>query len=182
MSPRQTITITSLSAALAALAAGCGSGSPTAGNPHANSPVQAAYAFSRCMRQHGVANFPDPKVSVTPGQTRIAQMAPQGVVNSPAFKTAQRACSHLQPGPGSGDSRHQGPGKQALLAFASCLRAHGLTDFPDPNTQGQITSQMIGAAGIDLHQPAVLTAARNCVGATHGAITMAMVQRAINHH
>jgi hypothetical protein len=136
------------------------------------------------MRAHGVTNFPDPKVSVTPTQTRIAQVAPQSVVKSPAFKSANKACARLQPGPGGpgGGSGHNGPGKQVLLAFASCLRAHGLTTFPDPNPQGQITGEMITAAGIDLHAPAVLTVAKGCIGVTHGAITLAMVERAINHH
>jgi hypothetical protein len=68
------------------------------------------------------------------------------------------------------------------LAFASCLRAHGLTTFPDPNPQGQITGEMITAAGIDLHAPGVLTVAKGCIGVTHGAITLAMVERAINRH
>jgi hypothetical protein len=66
------------------------------------------------------------------------------------------------------------------LAFARCLRRHGLARFPDPNSQGQITRQMISAAGIDLHQPAVLSAAKACVGVTHGVITQADVDRAIN--
>jgi hypothetical protein len=40
---------------------------------------------------------------------------------------------------------------------------------------------MISAAGIDLHQPAVLTAAKACVGVTRGAITMAQIEAAIAH-
>lgn len=182
MSTRQRSTVTSLTAAVAALAAGCGSQGPTSSTHAPSSPIQAAYAFSRCMRQHGVTNFPDPKVSVTPGQTQIAQVAPKSLAASPAFNGAQRACAHLQPGPGSAESSHHGPGRLALLAFARCLRAQGLTSFPDPNAQGQITGDMITASGIDLHAPGVLTAAEHCVGVTHGAITMAMVQRAIYHH
>lgn len=177
--------MTALTVAVGALAAGCGSNSPPAATQGASQgPAAQAYAFSRCMRDHGVPNFPDPKVSVTPTQTRIAQVAPQSLVASPAFKGAQKACAPLQPGPGGpgGGSSHGGPGKQVLLAFARCLRAHGLTNFPDPNSQGQITGQMITAAGIDLHAPAILTIARSCVGVTHGAITMAMVARAISHH
>jgi hypothetical protein len=135
------------------------------------------------MRAHGVTNFPDPKVSATATQTRITQVAPRSLVKSPAFKSANKACAALAPGPGGGGSSgHGGPGKQALLAFARCLRAHGLTTFPDPNAQGQITSEMITAAGIDLHAPGILTAARGCIGVTHGAITLAMVVGAINHH
>jgi len=38
---------------------------------------------------------------------------------------------------------------------------------------------MIDAAGINLHQPAALTAARACIGVTHGLINGAMVEHAI---
>jgi hypothetical protein len=60
------------------------------------------------------------------------------------------------------------------------LRSHGISDFPDPNVQGQLTLQMIRAAGVDLHAPSLLSAAKACVGVTHGAITIAAVVRAIN--
>jgi hypothetical protein len=135
------------------------------------------------MRRHGVSNFPDPVVSTNGAQTSIQQVAPQGVVDSPAFKSAQKACASLQPGPGNGgSSTHQGPGKAVLLAFARCLRAHGLPSFPDPNAQGQITSEMISAAGVDLHAPGLLTTAKGCLGVTHGALTMAQLVAAVNHH
>jgi hypothetical protein len=40
--------------------------------------------------------------------------------------------------------------------------------------------EMIDAAGIDLHAPDVLPAARACVGVTHGQVTMADVEQALN--
>jgi len=52
--------------------------------------------FSRCMRSHGVADFPDPN-----GQGGIAITGgPSGDLdpNSPQFQSAQRACQHLLPG------------------------------------------------------------------------------------
>ncbi len=67
-----------------------------------------------------------------------------------------------------------------MLAFARCLRAHGLTNFPDPTSQGQLNPAMIQSAGVDLHAANVLPAARACVGVTNGTITMADVYRAIN--
>ncbi|MGZ4286692.1 MAG: hypothetical protein ACXVW5_21050 [Solirubrobacteraceae bacterium] len=50
------------------------------------------------------------------------------------------------PAPGNGGARDQGPHKQVLLAFAHCLRAHGVNGFPDPNANGQLTTEMISAA------------------------------------
>jgi hypothetical protein len=68
---------------------------------------QGALKMARCMRTHGVPNFPDPKVSVGPGGRGIemsigAQAAAGGPGRlgpaSPAFQKAQKTCG----GPGSG--------------------------------------------------------------------------------
>jgi hypothetical protein len=70
-------------------------------------PAQAAQApakalkFARCMRSHGVPNFPDPKVSGGNFQVQL----PSGVSqNSPQFQKAIRACQSLSPLPGGGGS------------------------------------------------------------------------------
>ena len=68
----------------------------------------------------------------------------------------------------------------ALVAFARCLRTHGFPRFPDPDAQGHLSLQMVTAAGIDIHTPALLTAGRACASVTHGQITPAQVARAIN--
>lgn len=39
---------------------------------------------------------------------------------------------------------------------------------------------MVTAAGVDLHAPAILTAAKACVAVTRGAVTVADVERAVN--
>jgi len=134
------------------------------------------------MRDHGVTNFPDPQVTTTPGGGggSIRQAAPAGAGRSPKFQAAQHACQGILPAPGSGGSGNQGPSKQVFLAFARCLRSHGVSDFPDPNAQGQLTLQMIDAAGVDLKAPSFLTAGKACVGVTHGQITLAMLVQAID--
>jgi len=38
---------------------------------------------------------------------------------------------------------------------------------------------MVNAAGIDLHAPTVLTAAKSCLGTSDGTITTADLQRAL---
>jgi hypothetical protein len=173
-------------AAAAVLAAGCGSSSPktsSAADPP-QSIATAAYKYSACMRDHGVPDFPDPRVSSSGGQVSVRQMVPASAGQSPQFKTAQKSCQSIMPGANINPTQvaaHQQAHKQVLLAFVRCLRAHGLPDFPDPNSQGQLTTQMISAAGIDLHQPAVLTAGKACVGVTRGAITVAQVEAAVAH-
>lgn len=171
-------------AALGLLASGCGSSSPhsSATNTKPQGPVAQAFAYARCMRAHGVASFPDPKVSTSAGGKSVAIRAVGA--NTPQFSAAQSACKGLLPGPAvaNGSPAQQQAQTRALLAFARCLRTHGVPHFPDPDSHGQLTMQMLSAAGVDLHAPQVVPAARACVGVTHGAITMAQVQQAINHH
>jgi hypothetical protein len=64
-----------------------------------------------------------------------------------------------------------------VLAFARCLRSHGFPNFPDPNSSGQVTHQMLAQAGINLQQPAITQTADACVGVTHGILTRAGVAR-----
>jgi hypothetical protein len=184
---RRAVVVTLVALGLALLAAACGSQSPTsstagvsgASGAAAGGPAAQAFAFARCMRTHGIPNFPEPVVSTSNGATSIKMVAPANLAKPSVIQAAQGACAKYAPSPGNGRSSG-GPGKAAFLAFARCLRSHGLTNFPDPNQQGQITIEMINAAGINLHAPNVLPAAKACVGATHGAITGADVERAIN--
>jgi hypothetical protein len=67
-----------------------------------------------------------------------------------------------------------------MLAFARCVRGHGFPNFPDPARSGQLTPEMVTAAGINLHQPAVLKAGLACTSVTHGLLTRAAVERAVN--
>jgi hypothetical protein len=101
----------------------------------------SALAFSRCMRAHGVPDFPDPKgngqiaISGSPG----SDLGP----NSPQMKTATEACKSLMPGPGTPAEQHQA--LAGALKFAQCMRAHGAA-VPDPKPQsGPQTSSQSGS-------------------------------------
>jgi hypothetical protein len=169
---------------LALLAAGCGS-SPHTGSASQSPPdlVTAAFKYASCMRDHGATNFPDPQVTPGPaGQTAIRQVV--SPARLPHFKAAQKACAAIMPGQSNANptqhAAQQHAREQDLLAFAKCLRSHGVTNFPDPTSQGRLTLEMVNAAGVDLHAPVVLTAAKACLGAARGAITGADVERAVN--
>jgi hypothetical protein len=169
---------------LGALAAGCGSKSPStttgqAAQGGSNPDVTAAYAYARCMRTHGVPSFADPKVHISGNHGSVAFAVNPSETGSPKFKTAQKACNSILPAPGSTQPEDQAH-KQVLLAFARCLRAHGLQDFPDPDVQGNLRLQTVIAAGIDIHSQAFLHATQACVGVTHGEITMAQIRAGIN--
>jgi hypothetical protein len=50
------------------------------------------------------------------------------------------ACSSpASPGPGAGPAH--GSNEQRALACSRCMRAHGITDFPDPDSQGNRTEK-----------------------------------------
>jgi hypothetical protein len=176
------------SASVALLVAGCGGNAPSsttsAGGPSSRTLDADAYKFSRCMRQHGVSNFPDPRVINQPGHSGVGIEVTPALTSSPQFKTAQNACQGLMPGPGPGNDGRS-PQQLAthikgLRDFATCMRSHRVSTFPDPNTQGQITPTMMSAAGINLHAPAVAAAATACVPSSDGQVNAAAVAQAVH--
>jgi hypothetical protein len=57
--------------------------------------------FARCMRSHGVPNFPDPKTTTTsPSGNAVVNLSGAGLnFQSPAFKAAASACGGGPKGP-----------------------------------------------------------------------------------
>lgn len=169
--------------AAAAVIAACGSSSPTphsSGAATTSATFSGAVAYARCMRSHGVAGFPDPSSSGANSKQGIVR-ALQQAGNSRA-QAAQTACMHINagsPGTGGGSGAPTQARTAAFLAFARCIRRHGLANFPDPSPSGELTQQMVTDAGINMQQPAVVQAADACVGVTHGLITKAIVARFI---
>jgi hypothetical protein len=112
-----------------------------------------ALAFSRCMRAHGVTNFPDP--SRGPGGGIALQV--QGNPNSPTFKSAQSACRSLLPNHGAAPALTPQQRQQAL-AFSRCVRAHGVPNFPDPDFSGG----GVRVQGQDKNDPRLQAAVNAC--------------------
>ncbi|HUA43971.1 MAG TPA: hypothetical protein VMA77_02010 [Solirubrobacteraceae bacterium] len=179
-------------ATVSLLAAGCGSSrsstssvSAGSGGPPTQAQIQQENAdlvrFADCMRSHGVSNFPDP---TNPRAFKQA-MNPNDQA-SPAFGSAVTTCQHLLPNGGQRTQGQSAPPSQAQiaaeLAFARCIRSHGFPRFPDPNSSGDLSHEMLAAAGINLQQPAVVQAADACVGVAHGFITRADVARFVAGH
>jgi hypothetical protein len=131
----------------ALLAAGCGtshsSGVPTVSTnsdgvqrlrPASESDAANALNASRCMRSHGVPNFPDPILG-----GHFGFMAGSGIdPDSPTFKAAYSYCGrrylHLHPPSPAEMAR----GNAAAVKFSACMRSHGASDFPDPDGEGAI--------------------------------------------
>ena len=116
-------------AGIALLAAACtgGGGSPAAGS----SAFQEALAYAKCMRSHGLPQFPAPDAQgniphayISPGDQALAQKA-------------DAACGSLLPAQGPGLSAMQLQALQqqhlkSAVKAARCMRAHGIEGYPDP--------------------------------------------------
>jgi hypothetical protein len=155
--------------AVAACGGSSGSGASSAGASH----HQSFLNFSKCMRSHGVPDFPDPQagggIEITPAD---------GITpGSPAMRSAQGSCGHLLPGGGPGNVKPSAHAEQQLLAVAKCMRGHGFQNFPDPTTSppaqpaggapGVVLGMggvflNLGAAGVDPSSPAFQRAASAC--------------------
>jgi hypothetical protein len=118
-----------VAAALVAVAAAACSGGPS--SSVASGPADSgALAYARCMRTHGISDFPDPNA-------QGGFSAPNGMnPNTPQYAAANNDCKSLT---GSSTPPPYNPATvAALLKYAECMRAHGISDFPDPNAQGHL--------------------------------------------
>jgi hypothetical protein len=108
----------------------CGStGQPSGTATGAANPTSGgsdpALQFARCVRSHGVPNFPDPKSG---GGIQI----PDNInPESPSFRSARQACKQFLPdrAPPRGTSAQD---RAAALNLSLCMRKHGVPQFPDP--------------------------------------------------
>jgi hypothetical protein len=72
----------------------------TASGPQQAQQLARTLDFSRCMRSHGVPNFPDPKVTAGTNGNRVADLRGAGLnFSSPAFQAAAKACGGGPKGP-----------------------------------------------------------------------------------
>jgi hypothetical protein len=157
--PRRAACTAAALVAAAVLIAGCGGGGPTTGGVaslgsntsssrsttgsagasegHEASPASQAVAYTACMHQHGVPNFPEPQVSEHGGSVSIKMAVPASLGGNPKFKTASAACRKLLPGGGPGQQAALTPAQQEqYLKAAACIRSHGVPSFPDPTFSG----------------------------------------------
>ena len=137
---------------LAALAAGCGGGGHSPASSASSSRLLAQFfAYSRCMRSHGVSNYPDPTTSGGIG----INLPHSFNTNSPAYLAARQACNALAP---VGHPTTGSPDKIAAeVKVARCMRSHGDPSFPDPNSQGGFDRSKF-----DESSPAFKTAGNAC--------------------
>jgi hypothetical protein len=129
-------------AGIALLVAGCGSSSSpssaSGGLPSLQTLTAQALSFAKCMRSHGISDFPDPTVHDSATSKGVGFALTPGSIDtsSPLYKSANKVCTK-QTGFGHITAAQLQQGMSALLKFAECMRSHGVTNFPDPVENGQ---------------------------------------------
>jgi hypothetical protein len=132
------------------------------------------------MRTHGIPAFPDPD---SHGNFHLLNQQTLGVSKQTSL-AAKRACQHLFPSNFSSGPPETARQRRVQLAdalsFARCIRSRGVSRFPDPNPQGDLSVAMVEAQGIDVHSHAFLQVVEACLPASHGALTPAKVRQALS--
>jgi hypothetical protein len=142
--------------------AGQGPSSTPSASPSVD-PRAAELAYSKCMREHGIADFPDPR----PGGGLAIQVQPGSDLdpNNPQFKAADEACQSLLPQPSKEEQEQE---FADMLAFAKCMREHGITDFPDPKSGEGISISADQGSDLDPNNPRFQAANKACGGPGEG--------------
>jgi hypothetical protein len=108
-----------------------GNSPPTPGSPSGFAKSQLAAA--KCIRTHGVPDFPDPTFGA--GGAQVNLHMPVAMGSSPAFARAQKECAKqgLELAGYAAQSEKATPAETSQwLDIARCMRAHGVPNFPDP--------------------------------------------------
>jgi hypothetical protein len=168
--------ISAISATFAALAAAAGltlAGCGGAGGAHAAASASPSVGdaqvlaigqqYSQCVRDHGVAGFPDPRVQ--DGHLSLpdsnGQNPKQMLQNNPQAEQACRTILDRLPASAKQTPAVTAADLQKLRQFAQCLRQNGMPDWPDPKPDGTfpIAGTPLGAEG---KSPRMVAAMQAC--------------------
>lgn len=126
------------------------------------------------MRANGVSGFPDPFAAPSGAVGLPLMINPDGSLTAngqtfggPALRSAERACETYLPPGGGPPAGVRAQQLRQELAFARCMRAHGVPSYPDPSSSSGGGGGL--PAEIDPQSPAFGKAVRVC-GAGGGNI------------
>jgi hypothetical protein len=149
---------------------GNGRGGSTAGQDRGGDnaekdPEEAALAFARCMREHGV-DMPDPQVDEG-GRMRFEARGAGPGAGEEDFAKAHEACQDLlgEAGPQNLSPEDRKAMQDAMVAYARCMREHGIDmPDPDPETGGIVVhgGKEASSSAADPRSPEFKAAEREC--------------------
>jgi hypothetical protein len=143
---------------LAGLAGCSASGGPGAATSTTSGRQAAAAVWRelvRCARANGMPNLPDPQIDSS-GRASFPNGTPEPTAR------VRRACQSIYdrlPASARGEEARPPADMQALLRFARCMREHGMTDFPDPDAEGNFNAP---AGATDPKSPRFKSALQAC--------------------
>ena len=100
-------------------------------------------------------------------------------VDAPAFQTAEQKCRKDLPQGAPVSTSELNELRAGALAMAKCMRAHGVTNFPDPAVSagpgghGDGVRVQVGGAGVNPTAPALQAAQQTCGQLIGGALVIA---------
>jgi hypothetical protein len=105
--------------------------------PTSDQVDEAFRKFAQCMREHGVP-MQDPRTSGRGGQVSLGLLG-KAPADKAKVDAAQKACDHfisgvVRGGPSKRDPQQEARMREQALAFAKCMRQHGV-NMPDPQFQ-----------------------------------------------
>jgi hypothetical protein len=141
-----------------------GQGSQSGGGPGQGQGMMIggdnSLEFSRCMRAHGVSNFPDPN---SQGELQIGPGS--GIDPSSAtFRSAMQACRKKVGGGRTPSPAEVAKIRREALAFSACMRRHGVHDFPDPTFSGGGIGIQLAGSDLNPNSPTFKAAQQACQG------------------
>jgi hypothetical protein len=150
-------------AGVAVLATACGGSSSgsTPGPPSLAGLTNQALAYAKCMRSHGITNFPDPTVQDN-ARSKGVGFSLNGIdSHSAQFQSAGKVCER-QTGFGHISAAQLQADMNALLKVAECMRSHGIANFPDPFESSQQIGFNLSGTGIDQNSSRFKAAQKAC--------------------
>jgi hypothetical protein len=162
-----------------ALAAACGSGSPSAGvasiggtttttdasaipGGSGTSVENGLLAYVSCMRTHGEPDMP--ALTIDGNSVHMSAAPGSGFdPNTPRFAAANKECKHLVPkrGGASGGNTITPADQAAYLKAVVCMRSHGVPNFPDPTFENN-SVEFNETTPIDTNSPQYKSALATC--------------------
>lgn len=142
----------------------CGGGSSpnsTAGPPTLSALTNQALAYAKCMRAHGIPNFPGPNVQDN-AQDKGAGFSLGNIdAHSPQFTSAAELCQK-QTGFGHITAAQLQAAMNNMLKVAECMRSHGIANFPDPFENSHQIGFNLNGTGIDMNSSRFKAAQAAC--------------------
>jgi hypothetical protein len=164
-----------LAAGCAVVLAACGASSTGYHNPrYPYGAPNVPFSMSKCMRENGVPNFPDPRSGPNGGGVGWPGGGPVMIskdvllimgerLTGPAVASAAKTCEEYM-APSTPPPPLSASQRAAAIANAECMRKHGVPNFPDPASSGPPNQ---GLGGVNPNSPAFKQAATAC-GDTRG--------------